>query len=71
MEGIFRLSGSLSANKELKKKVDLGQAPPFEEDTDVHCMTSLLKQYLRELPEPLLTYTTFYAWKEAINCTQL
>jgi hypothetical protein len=34
-------------------------------------MTSLLKQYLRELPEPLLTYTTFYAWKEAINCMQM
>lgn len=67
-EGIFRLSGSLTVGKELKRKVDLGQIPPFEDGVDVHCLTGLLKQYLRELPEPLLTYRLFSCWKAAINC---
>lgn len=68
-EGIFRLSGSLSAIKELKRKVDAAQAPPFPADVDVHCLTGLIKMYLRELPEPLLTFKLYEGWRAVVECT--
>ncbi len=67
-EGVFRLSGSLTAIKSLKKQIDVGAAPPFETDTDVHCLTGLIKLYLRELPEPLLTYNLYECWRAVVDC---
>lgn len=65
---MFRLSGSLTAIKSLKKKIDAGTAPPFDDDVDVHCLTGLIKLYLRELPEPLLTYELYDCWKSVSEC---
>jgi len=67
-EGVFRLSGSLIEIKTLKKKIDCGLAPPFEDDVDVHVLTGLIKMYLRELPEPLLTYELYDCWKAVCEC---
>ncbi|XP_013414893.1 rho GTPase-activating protein 24 [Lingula anatina] len=55
-EGIFRLPGRSSVLKELKEKFDTCEAPDkFDlENVDVHSIASLLKMYLRELPEPLI-----------------
>lgn len=58
----------MTAIKELKKKADLGIVPPFDENVDVHCLTGLIKLYLRELPEPLLTYTLYDCWKAVVEC---
>ncbi|XP_057312661.1 arf-GAP with Rho-GAP domain, ANK repeat and PH domain-containing protein 1-like isoform X2 [Hydractinia symbiolongicarpus] len=58
MEGIYRLSGSQVVIKKLI--VLFNQDAPkvrltFEDYPDVHAVAGLLKQYLRELPQPLLT----------------
>ena len=58
-EGIFRMSGSNVVIKGLKKRFnaegDLDFLGPDEPYFDVHAVASLLKLYLRELPQPVLT----------------
>ena len=43
--------------------VSTGQHPDINSE-EVHVVASLLKQYLRELPEPLLTFSNFHACME-------
>jgi hypothetical protein len=64
-EGLFRLSGTFSRIQALQDRLDsgerlcdLGLGP-----TDCHNVTSLLKQFLRRLPEPLLTFELYDAWQ--------
>ncbi|KAJ8011071.1 hypothetical protein DPEC_G00054380 [Dallia pectoralis] len=52
-EGIYRVSGMKSKVEELKAAYDREECPCLEE-YDPHTVASLLKQYLRELPENLL-----------------
>ena len=35
--------------------------------TDVHCIAGALKQYLRELPEPLMTFALYDEWMAAAH----
>ncbi|RKP22867.1 Rho GTPase activation protein, partial [Syncephalis pseudoplumigaleata] len=58
-EGIYRISGPVSQLRQLKAAFDkdnelvvLGEREPLY---DIHAIAGVLKQYLRELPEPLLT----------------
>lgn len=53
-EGIYRVSGMKSKVDELKAAYDREECPCLEE-YDPHTVASLLKQYLRELPENLLS----------------
>uniref|UniRef100_S4RFT5 Dinitrophenyl S-glutathione ATPase n=1 Tax=Petromyzon marinus TaxID=7757 RepID=S4RFT5_PETMA len=53
-EGIYRVSGIKSKVDELKAIYDREESPNLE-DYDPHTVASVLKQYLRELPESLLT----------------
>ncbi|KAL8622847.1 hypothetical protein ACOMHN_026968 [Nucella lapillus] len=52
VEGIFRKSGSVTRQKELKQQIEEGG--PLQSDT-VHDVTGIVKQFFRELPEPLFT----------------
>ncbi|XP_063052018.1 ralA-binding protein 1 [Engraulis encrasicolus] len=52
-EGIYRVSGMKSKVDELKAAYDREECPCLEE-YDPHTVASLLKQYLRELPDGLL-----------------
>ncbi|XP_052331901.1 ralA-binding protein 1 [Oncorhynchus keta] len=52
-EGIYRVSGMKSKVDELKASYDREECPCLEE-YDPHTVASLLKQYLRELPENIL-----------------
>uniref|UniRef100_A0A8C6U1N1 RalA binding protein 1 n=1 Tax=Neogobius melanostomus TaxID=47308 RepID=A0A8C6U1N1_9GOBI len=52
-EGIYRVSGMKSKVDELKAAYDREECPCLEE-YDPHTVASLLKQYLRELPDQLL-----------------
>ncbi|CAH1792956.1 unnamed protein product [Owenia fusiformis] len=53
VEGLFRKSGSVTRQKELKEKLDRGELlPPGAHVFDV---SSLVKQFYRDLPDPLLT----------------
>ena len=58
-EGIFRMSGSNVVIKGLKSRFnaegDIDLLSADEQLFDVHAVASLLKLYLRELPQPVLT----------------
>ncbi|NXK50065.1 RHG25 protein, partial [Chauna torquata] len=58
-EGIFRLPGQDNLVKQLRDAFDAGERPSFDRDTDVHTVASLLKLYLRELPEPVVPWVQY------------
>eukprot|EP01119_Soliformovum_irregulare_P021109 TRINITY_DN6971_c0_g2_i1.p1 TRINITY_DN6971_c0_g2~~TRINITY_DN6971_c0_g2_i1.p1 ORF type:complete len:753 (+),score=275.78 TRINITY_DN6971_c0_g2_i1:22-2259(+) len=57
--GIFRLSGSALQIEEYKQSFDRGERPDLSKEGDPHCISGLLKLYLRSLPEPLFTYALY------------
>lgn len=57
-EGIFRRSGHYAKVVELKQKVNGGNDVDFK-DVDTHVIAGLLKTFLRDLEEPLLTYELY------------
>ncbi|XP_029375572.1 rho GTPase-activating protein 24-like [Echeneis naucrates] len=57
--GLFRQPGQASLVKELQQAFDAGERPSFDSSTDVHTVASLLKLYLRQLPEPLVPYSRY------------
>ncbi|XP_034459093.1 rho GTPase-activating protein 24 isoform X1 [Hippoglossus hippoglossus] len=58
-EGLFRLPGQANLVKELQDAFDCGEKPSFDCNTDVHTVASLLKLYLRELPEPVVPFQKY------------
>uniref|UniRef100_A0A8C7YH78 Rho GTPase-activating protein 24 n=1 Tax=Oryzias sinensis TaxID=183150 RepID=A0A8C7YH78_9TELE len=67
-EGLFRLPGQANLVKELQDAFDCGEKPSFDGNTDVHTVASLLKLYLRELPEPVIP---FHKYEEFLACSKL
>ncbi|XP_076074903.1 rho GTPase-activating protein 44-like isoform X6 [Mytilus galloprovincialis] len=67
-EGLFRIAGMASRVKKLKTSFDAGVVDMDEYALDIHSVAGALKQYLRELPEPLLTY---YLYQDFINVLSL
>ncbi|KAM6976797.1 rac GTPase-activating protein 1 [Aplochiton taeniatus] len=64
--GLYRLSGSDRTVKDLKEKFLRGKAVPLlSKVEDVHAITGLLKDFLRNLKEPLLTFRLNRAFMEA------
>jgi Rho GTPase-activating protein 1 len=57
-EGIFRRSGNISRINELKRKINEG-APVDMSSEDTHVVAGILKTFLRDLHEPLLTYELY------------
>ncbi|XP_013199854.1 rho GTPase-activating protein 44-like isoform X2 [Amyelois transitella] len=60
-EGLFRIAGGTSKVRRLKLSLDAGlfSVPLPRDYRDVHVVASALKSYLRELPEPLLTFRLY------------
>jgi len=59
VQGIFRISGTRDEVESLKSSFDSGLDADFNKCKDPHAVSNLLKQYLRELPNPLLTYERY------------
>ncbi|KAJ8348255.1 hypothetical protein SKAU_G00268440 [Synaphobranchus kaupii] len=57
--GLFRQPGQATLVKELQDAFDAGEKPSFDSSTDVHTVASLLKLYLRELPEPVVPFSRY------------
>ena len=55
-EGLFRLSGDKNSIDRLKAEYDAGRAPQLSATMNPHDVTGVFKLWLRELPEPLLTF---------------
>ncbi|ELT92239.1 hypothetical protein CAPTEDRAFT_221706 [Capitella teleta] len=66
-EGLFRIAGGASKVKKLKAAFDSGMVDMDEYARDPHSVAGALKQYLRELPEPLLTYEYYNEWMRAAH----
>ncbi|XP_075059260.1 rho GTPase-activating protein 24 isoform X3 [Mixophyes fleayi] len=66
-EGLFRMPGQANLVKELQDAFDCGEKPSFDSNTDVHTVASLLKLYLRELPEPVIPYSKY---EDFLSCAK-
>lgn len=64
-EGLFRLSGTFSRIQMLQDRLNNGErlSEMSLTPSDCHNVASLLKQFLRNLPEPLLTFDLYDAWQ--------
>lgn len=58
--------------KRLKLSIDSGcfKYPLISEYRDAHVIANALKSYLRELPEPLLTYKLYSEWMSVASCPE-
>lgn len=67
-EGLFRAPGQTNHVRELQDVFDRGETPVFDSSTDVHTVASLLKLYIRELPEPIIPFSKY---TQFLSCAQL
>ncbi|XP_058821898.1 GTPase-activating protein CdGAPr isoform X2 [Topomyia yanbarensis] len=70
VDGIYRLSGITSNIQKLRRAFDEERIPDLthpEIKQDIHAVSSLLKMYFRELPNPLCTYQLYDHFVEAIQ----
>lgn len=65
--GIFRLPGQASRIQALKELYDSGSQEDFSNTEDVHTVASLLKLYLRELPQPMVPFVFYDSYKQALQ----
>lgn len=70
-EGVFRVSGNLERQKELREWLDNRELPSIlESKYFVHDYAAVLKNFLSELPEPLMMekYYNVYLQIAGENC---
>ncbi|CAB1417699.1 unnamed protein product [Pleuronectes platessa] len=58
-EGIYRKSGSAVRARELHQILETNPESACLENYPIHTITGLVKRWLRELPDPLLTYSLY------------
>ncbi|XP_053298884.1 rho GTPase-activating protein 17b isoform X3 [Pleuronectes platessa] len=66
-EGLFRIAAGASKLKKLKAALDCSTSQLEEFYSDPHAVAGALKSYLRELPEPLMTFGLYDEWLQASN----
>ncbi|XP_069006624.1 unconventional myosin-IXb isoform X3 [Embiotoca jacksoni] len=66
-EGIYRKSGSANRMKELHQRLDTDPHLICLEDYPIHTVTGLVKQWLRELPDPLMTFIHYNDFLHAVE----
>ncbi|CAG09375.1 unnamed protein product, partial [Tetraodon nigroviridis] len=67
-EGLFRAPGQTNHVRELQGAFDRGEKLVFDSSTDVHTVASLLKLYIRELPEPIVPFSKY---TQFLSCAQI
>jgi hypothetical protein len=55
VEGVFRKNGNIKRLKDTAEVIDQGQMPDLNRENPVQ-VAALLKKFLREMPDPLLTF---------------
>ncbi|XP_037369505.1 SH3 domain-binding protein 1 isoform X2 [Talpa occidentalis] len=70
-EGLFRLAAGASVLKRLKQTMALDPRGLQEFCSDPHAVAGALKSYLRELPEPLMTFDLYDDWMRAASLKEL
>lgn len=66
-EGLFRLAAGASVLKRLKQTMASDPGGLQEFCSDPHAVAGALKSYLRELPEPLMTFDLYDDWMRAAS----
>ncbi|KAM9457597.1 rho GTPase-activating protein 17b isoform 2-T2 [Clarias gariepinus] len=66
-EGLFRIAAGASKLKKLKAALDCSTSQLEEFYSDPHAVAGALKSYLRELPEPLMSFQQYDEWIQASN----
>ncbi|XP_032379863.1 unconventional myosin-IXAb isoform X2 [Etheostoma spectabile] len=66
-EGIYRKSGSTNKIKELRQGLDTDVSIVNLDDYNIHVIASVLKQWLRELPSPLMTFELYEEFLRAMG----
>eukprot|EP01114_Cavostelium_apophysatum_P014852 TRINITY_DN3948_c0_g1_i1.p1 TRINITY_DN3948_c0_g1~~TRINITY_DN3948_c0_g1_i1.p1 ORF type:complete len:463 (+),score=84.50 TRINITY_DN3948_c0_g1_i1:184-1572(+) len=70
-EGLFRVSGSFSDIEHLRKAFESGKNLEITDTSvGVHAVSSLLKKFLRELPEPLIPFQRQSSFLKALECEE-
>ncbi|XP_028400755.1 active breakpoint cluster region-related protein-like [Dendronephthya gigantea] len=69
--GIYRVSGVSSDVRRLKEKFDENsqEALVYISEADIHAVAGTLKQYFRELPDPLFTANLYHKFTESLGMT--
>jgi hypothetical protein len=66
VEGVYRKSGGTGQQNKVKAGFESNDAYDISDpDLDIHSVTSVLKQYFRNLPVPLITYDIYDQFLEA------
>ncbi|XP_057343035.1 rho GTPase-activating protein 17 isoform X2 [Manis pentadactyla] len=66
-EGLFRIGAGASKLKKLKAALDCSTSHLDEFCSDPHAVAGALKSYLRELPEPLMTFNLYEEWTQVAS----
>lgn len=69
-EGIYRKSGGAAQMRSIQLSFEQGLDPDLTDDdeyNDICAVTSILKQYFRELPIPLITFELYPKFLDAIG----
>ncbi|XP_028619963.1 rho GTPase-activating protein 17 isoform X5 [Grammomys surdaster] len=66
-EGLFRIGAGASKLKKLKAALDCSTSHLDEFYSDPHAVAGALKSYLRELPEPLMTFSLYEEWTQVAS----
>uniref|UniRef100_A0A8C4X9F4 Rho GTPase-activating protein 6-like n=1 Tax=Erpetoichthys calabaricus TaxID=27687 RepID=A0A8C4X9F4_ERPCA len=72
--GIFRLGSSKKRVRQLRDDFDQGKDVILDEEQSIHDVAALLKEFLRDMPDPLLPselYSAFLSTSEQISFLQL
>ncbi|XP_061665025.1 rho GTPase-activating protein 36 isoform X2 [Syngnathoides biaculeatus] len=63
--GIFRVGSSKKRVRQLREDFDAGEDVRLDEEHSVHDVAALLKEFLRDMPDPLLTRELYPAFLHA------
>lgn len=66
-EGIYRKSGAANCMRELKLSLEKDPNSVKLDKYAIHAITGILKQWLRELPEPLMTFAQYSEFLKAVE----
>uniref|UniRef100_A0A8D3EG57 Myosin IXA n=1 Tax=Scophthalmus maximus TaxID=52904 RepID=A0A8D3EG57_SCOMX len=66
-EGIYRKSGSTNKIRELKQGLDTDVDSMNLDDYNIHVIASVFKQWLRDLPNPLMTFELYEEFIRAMG----
>ncbi|XP_075437313.1 uncharacterized protein LOC142475233 isoform X1 [Ascaphus truei] len=66
-EGIYRKCGAANRMRELKQSLENDPSSVKLDNYPIHVITGILKQWLRELPEPLMTFAQYNEFLRAVE----